>query len=175
MLSIVLRFVPFIGPIIAAAFPLALSIAVDPGWTMLLWTAALFIVLELISGNIIEPWLYGASTGLSSIAILAAAIFWTWLWGPVGLLLSTPLTVCLVVLGRHVQQFGFLNVLLGSEPVLEPSESLYQRLLAGDPDEATERAEEYLKTHSILTYLRGGRDTGALDVRARSCPWRSDR
>ena len=152
MLAIVLRFVPFIGPIIAAAFPLALSIAVDPGWTMLLWTAALFIVLELISGNIVEPWLYGASTGLSSIAILAAAVFWTWLWGPVGLLLSTPLTVCLVVLGRHVPQFGFLNVLLGSEPVLEPAESLYQRLLAGDPDEATERAEEYLKSHSILVY-----------------------
>ena len=175
MLSIVLRFVPFIGPVIAAAFPLALSVAVDPGWTMLLWTAALFIVLELISGNILEPWLYGASTGLSSIAILAAAIFWTWLWGPVGLLLSTPLTVCLVVLGRHVHQFGFLNVLLGSEPVLEPAESLYQRLLAGDPDEATERAEEYLKTHSIAGVLRGGRDTGALDVRARSCPWRPDR
>ena len=152
MLAIVLRFVPFIGPVIAAAFPLALSIAVDPGWTMLLWTAALFIVLELISGNIVEPWLYGASTGLSSIAILAAAVFWTWLWGPVGLLLSTPLTVCLVVLGRHVPQFGFLNVLLGSEPVLEPAESLYQRLLAGDPDEATERAEEYLKSHSILVY-----------------------
>ena len=152
MLSVVLRFVPFIGPIIAAAFPLALSIAVDPGWTMLLWTAALFILLELISGNIVEPWLYGASTGLSAIAILAAAIFWTWLWGPVGLLLSTPLTVCLVVLGRHAPQFGFLNVLLGSEPVLEPAESLYQRLLAGDPDEATERAEEYLRTHSILAY-----------------------
>ena len=175
MLSIVLRFVPFIGPIIAAAFPLALSIAVDPGWTMLLWTAALFIVLELISGNIVEPWLYGASTGLSSIAILAAAIFWTWLWGPVGLLLSTPLTVCLVVLGRHVPQFGFLNVLLGSEPVLEPAESLYQRLLAGDPDEATERAEEYLKSHSILVYYRGGRHSGAFDVRARSRPRRSDR
>ena len=152
MLSVVLRFVPFIGPVVAAAFPIALSIAVDPGWTMLLWTAALFIVLELISGNIVEPWLYGASTGLSSIAILAAAVFWTWLWGPVGLLLSTPLTVCLVVLGRHVPQFGFLNVLLGSEPVLEPAESLYQRLLAGDPDEATERAEEYLKSHSILEY-----------------------
>ena len=155
MLSVVLRFVPFIGPIIASAFPLALSIAVDPGWTMLLWTAALFIFLELISGNIVEPWLYGASTGLSSIAILAAAIFWTWLWGPVGLLLSTPLTVCLVVLGRHVPQFGFLNVLLGSEPVLEPAESLYQRLLAGDPDEATERAEEYVKSHSILQYYEG--------------------
>lgn len=154
MLSVVLRFIPFIGPVIAAAFPLALSIAVDPGWTMLLWTAALFTVLELVSGNIVEPWLYGASTGLSSIAILAAAIFWTWLWGPVGLLLSTPLTVCLVVLGRHVKQFGFLNVLLGSEPVLEPAESLYQRLLAGDPDEATERAEEYLKSHSTLVFFQ---------------------
>lgn len=154
LISIVLRFVPFIGPLIAAAFPLALSIAVDPGWTMLLWTAALFIVLELISSNIVEPWLYGASTGMSSIAILAAAIFWTWLWGPVGLLLSTPLTVCLVVLGRHVPQFGFLNVLLGSEPVLLPAESLYQRLFAGDPDEATERAEEYLKTHSLLAYYK---------------------
>ena len=154
MLSIVLRFVPFIGPIIAAAFPLALSIAVDPGWTMLFLTGALFIAVELISGNILEPWLYGSSTGLSSIAILAAAIFWTWLWGPVGLLLSTPLTVCLVVVGRHVPQFGFLNVLLGSEPVLAPAESLYQRLFAGDPDEATERAEEYLRSHSLLEYYQ---------------------
>ena len=101
MLSVVLRFVPFIGPIIAAAFPLALSIAVNPGWTMLPDRSALFIVLEMISGNVVEPWLYGASPGLSSIAILAAAVFWTWLWGPVGLLLSTPLTVCLVVLGGH--------------------------------------------------------------------------
>ncbi len=154
MLSIVLRFVPFIGPIIAAAFPLVLSIAVDPGWTMLLWTGALFLSLELVIGNIVEPWVYGASTGLSSIAVLAAAIFWTWLWGPVGLLLSTPLTVCLVVLGRHVPQFGFLDVLLGSEPALEPAESLYQRLLAGDPDEATERAEEYLRLHPLLAYYQ---------------------
>ena len=119
---------------------------------MLFWTGALFLFLELIIGNIVEPWAYGASTGLSSIAVLAAAIFWTWLWGPVGLLLSTPLTVCFVVLGRHVPQFGFLNVLLGSEPALEPAESLYQRLLAGDPDEATERAEEFLKSHPLLVY-----------------------
>lgn len=152
MVSIVLRFVPFIGPIVAAAFPILLSIAVDPGWTMLLWTAALFILLEVISGNIVEPWLYGASTGLSSITILVAAIFWTWLWGPVGLLLSTPLTVCLVVLGRHIPQFAFLDVLLGSEPVLAPAEGLYQRLFAGDPDEATERAEDFLQTNPILTY-----------------------
>lgn len=152
MLAMVLRFVPYVGPIIAAIFPLALSIAVDPGWTMLLWTGALFIVLELLSNNIVEPWLYGSSTGLSPVAIIAAAIFWTWLWGPVGLLLSTPLTVCLVVLGRHVPQFSFLDVLLGSEPVLTPQESLYQRLLAGDPEEATERAEEFLEDDTLLSY-----------------------
>ena len=112
MLATVLRFVPYIGPIIAAFFPLALAIAVDPGWTTFLWTGALFIVIELISNNVIEPWLYGSSTGLSPVAIIAAAIFWTWLWGPIGLLLSTPLTVCLVVLGRHVPQLAFLDVLL---------------------------------------------------------------
>ncbi len=152
MLAMILRFVPYVGPVIASFFPLALAVAVDPGWTMFLWTAALFVVLELISNNVVEPWLYGASTGLSPVAIIAAAIFWTWLWGPVGLLLSTPLTVCLVVLGRHVPRFGFLDVLLGSEPVLTPQESLYQRLLAGDPDEATERAEEFLEERPLLEF-----------------------
>jgi predicted PurR-regulated permease PerM len=144
-----MRFVPYIGPIVAAFFPLALSIAVDPGWTTLLLTGALFIAVELVSNNLVEPWLYGASTGLSPLAIIAAAVFWTWLWGPVGLLLSTPLTVCLVVLGRHVPQFAFLDVLLGNEPALSPPELLYRRLLAGDPTEATERAEEYLREHSL--------------------------
>ena len=152
MLAIVLRFIPYIGPFIAMLFPLALSIAVDPGWSMLLWTAALFLTIELISNNIVEPWLYGASTGLSSVAIIVAAIFWTWLWGPIGLLLSTPLTVCLVVLGEHVPQFSFLHVLLGSEPVLTPQEQIYQRLLAGDPYEATEKAEDYLETHSLRVF-----------------------
>ena len=149
MLAIVFRFVPYIGPILAATFPIALSIAVDPGWTMLLWTVALFVSLELVSNNFLEPWLYGAKTGLSPLAIIVAAIFWTWLWGPVGLLLSTPLTVCLVVLGRHVPQLAFLEVLLGTEPVLSPAESLHQRLLALNPDEATENAEEYLEDHSL--------------------------
>ena len=144
-----MRFVPYIGPIVAAFFPLALSIAVDPGWTTLLLTAGLFIAVELIINNLIEPWLYGASTGLSPLAIIAAAVFWTWLWGPIGLLLSTPLTVCLVVLGRHVPQFAFLDVLLGNEPALSPPELLYRRLLAGDPNEATERAEEYLREHTL--------------------------
>ncbi len=144
-----MRFVPYIGPIVAAFFPLALAIAVDPGWTTLFLTAALFVVVELIINNLIEPWLYGASTGLSPLAIIAAAVFWTWLWGPIGLLLSTPLTVCLIVLGRHVPQFAFLDVLLGNEPALSPPELLYRRLLAGDPNEATERAEEYLRTHTL--------------------------
>jgi predicted PurR-regulated permease PerM len=149
MIAIVLRFVPYIGPVIAAFFPLALAVAVDPGWQTLLWTGALFIIIELISNNAVEPWLYGSSTGLSPVAIIAAAIFWTWLWGPIGLLLSTPLTVCLVVLGRHVPQLAFLDVLFGNEPVLTPAESLYQRLLVGDHDEATERAEEYLREHPL--------------------------
>ena len=152
MLSIVLRFVPYIGPIIAAAFPVALSIAVDPGWTMLLWTGGALprsgaghrqrrraLALRRQYRPVVDRRPRGGD--LLDLAL-----------GTGGLLLSTPLTVCLVVLGRHVPQFGFLNVLLGSEPVLEPAESLYQRLLAGDPDEATERAEEYLKTHSLLGY-----------------------
>ncbi|MDR6631574.1 putative PurR-regulated permease PerM [Phyllobacterium sp. 1468] len=152
MMAIVLRFVPYIGPIIAAAFPLILSLAVDPGWMVLVWTAALFIVLELVSSNIMEPLLYGSKTGLSPVAILMAAIVWTWIWGPIGLILSTPLTVCLVVLGRHVPKFEFLDVLLGNEPVLLPPQQLYQRLLSGDPDEATEKAEEYLQSATIMDY-----------------------
>jgi predicted PurR-regulated permease PerM len=152
LMALVLRFVPYIGPVIASIFPLALALAVDPGWTMVVWTAALFIVLELISNNVVEPWLYGSRTGLSPLAIIVSAIFWTWLWGPLGLLLSTPLTVCLVVLGRHVPQFEFLDVLFGNEPVLEPHEQLYQRLLAGDPDEATDRAEKFLDENSMVSF-----------------------
>ena len=147
-----MRFVPYIGPIVAAFFPLALAIAVDPGWTTLALTGALFVVVELLSNNFIEPWLYGASTGLSPIAVIAAAVFWTWLWGPIGLLLSTPLTVCLVVLGRHVPQLTFLDVLLGNEPMLTQPELLYRRLLVGDPNEATERAEEFLRKHALVTF-----------------------
>lgn len=152
LMALILRFIPYIGPIIAAIFPLVLTLAVDPGWTMVLWTAALFVVLELVSNNVVEPWLYGSRTGLSPLAIIVAAIFWTWLWGPMGLLLSTPLTVCLVVLGRHVPQFEFLDVLLGNEPVLEPHQQLYQRLLAGDPEEATDRAEAYLDENTLLSF-----------------------
>lgn len=152
MLAIVLRFVPYIGPVIAASLPLFLAFAAAPGWSLLVWTAGLFIVLELVSNNVIEPWLYGSRTGLSPLAIIVAAIFWAWLWGPVGLVLSTPLTVCLVVLGRHVPQFEFLEILLGNEPVLNPKERLYQRLLAGDPDEATDNAEEMLEEKYLIEF-----------------------
>jgi len=127
---------------------------VAPGWSLVLWTAGLFLVIELISNNVVEPWLYGSRTGLSPLAIIVAAIFWTWLWGPLGLVLSTPLTVCLVVLGRHVPQFEFLDVLLGNEPVLEPEARLYQRLLAGDPQEATDHAEEFLEDEYLVDFYR---------------------
>lgn len=152
LLAIVLRFVPYIGPVIAMVLPLFLAFAVAPGWALVLWVAGLFIVVELISNNVIEPWLYGSRTGLSPLAIIVAAIFWTWLWGPVGLVLSTPLTVCLVVLGKHVPQFAFLEVLFGNEPVLDPKERLYQRLLAGDPDEATDQAEERLEAGTLAGF-----------------------
>jgi len=152
LLSLVLRFVPYIGPAIGMILPLFLAVAVTPGWTIVLWTAALFLVMELFINNVMEPWLYGSRTGLSPLAIIVAAIFWTWLWGPVGLVLSTPLTVCLVVLGRHVPQFEFLDVLLGNEPVLEPDARLYQRLLAGDPDEAADNAETILEDKYLVEY-----------------------
>jgi predicted PurR-regulated permease PerM/GAF domain-containing protein len=148
LLAAMLRFVPYLGPFLAALFPIALAVAVDPGWTMLFWVVGLFLVAELVSNNVIEPWLYGSSTGLSSLAIIMAAIFWTSLWGPVGLFLATPLTVCLVVIGRYVPQLEFLGVLLGSDPVLAPEERLYQRLLAGNLEEAVEMAEDYVDEHS---------------------------
>jgi predicted PurR-regulated permease PerM len=144
-----LRFLPYLGIVIAACFPIALALAVDPGWMMLIWVILLFVGTELVVANLLEPWVYAASTGLSSVALIAAATFWTWLWGPIGLLLSTPLTVCLVVLGRHVPQLEFLDVMLGNEPVLAPDETFYQRLLANDPEEAIEQAEEFLKERSL--------------------------
>jgi predicted PurR-regulated permease PerM/GAF domain-containing protein len=152
LLAAVLRFVPYLGPFLAALFPIALAFAVDPGWSMLLWVIGLFLLAELVSNNVIEPWLYGSSTGLSSLAIIMAAIFWTTLWGPVGLFLATPLTVCLVVIGRYVPQLEFLGVLLGSDPVLAPEERLYQRLLAGNLEEAVEMAEDYVDENSSRAF-----------------------
>jgi predicted PurR-regulated permease PerM/GAF domain-containing protein len=148
-LAIVLRFIPYLGPVLSAAFPVLLALAIDPGWTTVLLTLGLILVLELISNNFIEPWLYGASTSMSAVAIILAAIFWTSLWGPIGLLLATPLTVCLAVSGRYFPQLRFLDVLLGSAPALSLPERLYQRLLAGDVDEAERIAEAYLDDHSL--------------------------
>jgi predicted PurR-regulated permease PerM len=152
ILAAVLRFVPYIGAVIAAAFPLILAVAVDPGWSMLLWTLALFLVVEPIVGHVIEPMVYGHSTGLSPVAVVASATFWTVLWGPIGLVLATPLTVCLVVLGRHVERLEFLDVMFGDRPALSPPEIFYQRMLAGDPTEASEKAEEFLKERSLASY-----------------------
>ena len=152
ILAAVLRFVPYIGAIIAAAFPLALAAAVDPGWSMLLWTVALFVVVEPVVGHVIEPTVYGRSTGLSPVAVVVSATFWTALWGPIGLVLATPLTVCLVVLGRHVDRLEFLDVMFGDQPALSPPEIFYQRMLAGDPAEAAEKAEEFLKERSLSSY-----------------------
>lgn len=155
LLATVLRFIPFLGPVIASAFPILLSFAVDTGWTLPLLCIALFVAVELFSNNVVEPWLYGTATGLSSLAIIVAAVVWTTLWGPVGLLLATPLTVCLVVLGRHVPQLHFLEVMLGDRPVLPDEAKVYQRLLARDPTEATELADERLGSCSPVELADG--------------------
>lgn len=144
----IMRFVPYVGPLISAVFPLLLAFAVDSGWTMVLWTVALIVTLELISNNIVEPLLYGSSTGLSAISLIASAMFWTTIWGPMGLVLSTPLTVCLLVLGRNVPQLQFLDTLLGSTQVLDLPSRLYQRLIAHDVDEAIDIADEAIEHSS---------------------------
>jgi len=144
-----LRFVPYVGTFAAAAFPIAMAIAVFPGWRQAGIAFAVFLVLELTLSNIVEPMLYGANTGVSSLAILVATVFWATLWGPVGLILSTPLTLCLVVLGRYVPQLHFLEVVLGDEPALPLEQLFYQRLLADDQEEARSIAEVYLKDHTV--------------------------
>jgi predicted PurR-regulated permease PerM len=145
----VLRFLPYIGPPMAAAMPILLSLAVFPGWQHALATAGLFLVLELTVANIVEPLLYGAHLGLGPLAILVAAVFWTLIWGFPGLVLATPLTVCLVVMGRYVPSLSFLNVLLGDEPVLPPHAQYYQRLLATDQNEARQVLELHLKENNL--------------------------
>jgi hypothetical protein len=152
-LAAMLRFVPYVGSFIAAAVPIVLAAAVAPNWTMMLEVAALFVIVEPIVGQVIEPLLYGHQTGISPIAVVVSATFWTWLWGPVGLLLSTPLTVCLVVLGRHVERLEFLDVLLGDAPALTPAESFYQRILAADSAEVAEQAEEFIKERPLADYF----------------------
>jgi predicted PurR-regulated permease PerM len=169
LVAMILRFVPYIGAFISAIFPLILAAAVGSGWEMLLLTAALFLVLELLASQVLEPVIFGRSSGLSPVAIIVSASFWTWLWGPVGLVLATPLTIGLVVVGRHVDRLQFLDIMLGDQPALSPSQLLYQRLLAGDPIEAAEQAREFLKTASLEAYydsiLSGALGLAAADSR----------
>ena len=150
-----LRFVPYIGSFLAAVAPAALGAAVDPGWTMAMEVIALFVVVEPLTGYVVEPLLYGHSTGLSPASVIVSAIFWSWLWGPIGLIMSTPLTLCLVVMGRHVKSLEFFDVLLGDRPALTPVESFYQRILANNPDEALAQAELLLTDRSLTDYYDG--------------------
>lgn len=152
ILAALLRFVPYVGAILGAVLPIALAAAVDPGWSMVLWTAALFLALEPLVGHVVEPLAYGHSTGMSPVSVVVAAIFWSWIWGPIGLIIATPVTLCLVVIGRHVERLEFLDVLLGDRPALTPVENFYQRALAGDPDEALEQAEALLRERSLSSY-----------------------
>jgi predicted PurR-regulated permease PerM len=153
LLGMLLRFIPYAGVWIAAAMPALLAFAIGDDWSMAAWTIGTFITLELVLVNAIEPWLYGRSAGLAPIAVIASALFWTWLWGPIGLLLATPLTVCVTVIGRYVPELGFLNTLLGVEAVLEPDERFYQRLVALDLDEASEMAEKHAAAHGLVATL----------------------
>jgi len=150
LLTALLRFIPYAGVWIAVSMPLALAFAISDGWSLVAWVAGVFVALELVLVNIAEPLMYGRSAGLSPIAIILAALFWTLLWGPVGLLLATPLTVCVAVMGRYVPDMGYLNVILGVEPVLTPQARFYQRLLAMDEDEAEDLAEACANEKGLL-------------------------
>lgn len=148
----VLRFVPYVGVWLAAILASLLAAAVDPGWTMLALTIGLFAAVEIIVSQLIEPHLYGHTTGLSPLAVVVAAIFWSWLWGAAGLILSTPLTLCLVVAGRHVKALSLLEILLGDRPALSLPERFYQRMLSGDSQEVITSARDFLKRKSFAKY-----------------------
>jgi predicted PurR-regulated permease PerM len=174
LLGTLLRFIPYVGVWIAVAGPVLLAFAIFDGWTEVMWVLSTFLVLELVLVNAVEPWLYGRSAGLSAIAVIAAALFWTWLWGPVGLLLAVPLTVCIAVMGRYIPEMGWLTMLLGVEPVLTPEARLYQRLIALDDEEAMTLAHEYAREHGAgalydavlvpaLALAERDRHAGALD------------
>ena len=174
LLGTLLRFIPYAGVWLAVAAPALLAFAIFDGWSEVIWVLGTFLVLELILVNAIEPWLYGRSAGLSAIAVIAAALFWTWLWGPVGLLLAVPLTVCIAVMGRYIPEMGWLNMLLGVEPVLTPQARLYQRLIALDDEEAMALAHEHARDHGVaalydsvivpaLSLAEVDRHAGALD------------
>lgn len=148
-----LRFIPYLGGMVSAALATAMAAAVDPGWTMAAWTLGLFVLVETATGQFLEPLLYGHRTGLSPVSVVVAAVFWTWLWGPVGLILSTPLSLCLLVLGSHVPRLGFIEVLLGDRPPLTAVESFYQRVLAGDADDVLQQAQLLIAETSLTAYF----------------------
>jgi len=150
LLGAVLRFLPYVGAWIAAALPLALSMAIFPTWTQPLLTVVLFVVVELTVANFIEPWLYGGATEISPLAVIVSALFWTWLWGGVGLVLATPLTVCLAVAGKYLPDLAFLDLLIGDKPSIVPGDRLYQRLLAQNADEASDIVEQCTREENAL-------------------------
>jgi predicted PurR-regulated permease PerM len=147
LLAILLRFIPYVGPWIAAAFPVLVTLAVDPGWTKVAMVLGLFVVMELLINNVVEVLLYGASTGISGVALLVAAVFWTWLWGIGGLVLSTPLTVCLLVLGKHVPALRSLDLILAREPALPPPAQFYQRMLSMESEDMLDLAAKFTAEH----------------------------
>jgi len=149
LLAGVMRFIPYVGPWVGALLPILLSFAISTSWFTPLMTIALFIVLEVIISNFVEPWVYGANTGVSPVALIISAVFWTWLWGPVGLVLSTPMTVCLAVIGRNVPRLEFLGILLSEDQPLAPHEEFYHRLLSFSMDSAEEFATKYVDTESL--------------------------
>lgn len=150
-LAAVLRFIPYVGAWISACLPILVALAVSDGWTPVILTVSLFVALELITNNVMEPWLYGASTGVSPLALILAAVFWGWLWGGLGLILATPLTVCLVVIGRHIPRLSFLSILLSDEEPLLPHQECYHRLLRSDLTEASALVERYVKNHPLTS------------------------
>jgi len=152
VLTMLLRFVPYVGVVIAAGSAALMAAAVDPGWGLMFETLGLFAVIEVTAAQVVEPQLYGHSTGLSPLSVVVAAIFWSWIWGPIGLLVSTPLTLCLVVAGRHIKGLAFLDVLLGDTPALSMSERFYQRAMVGDHEEIVAAAHAYLKRKSFARY-----------------------
>ena len=153
LIATILRFIPFIGPWIGAIFPVTLAFAIDPGWSMLLWTLGLFLAMELISNNVIEVLLYGKGTGISTLALLVGAVFWFWLWGLAGLVLATPLTVCLLVIGKYVPSLRFLSMVLGSESTVDPPTRFYQRMLAEDTDHVVNLASEQVEKSSLAAFF----------------------
>jgi predicted PurR-regulated permease PerM/methylmalonyl-CoA mutase cobalamin-binding subunit len=155
VLAFALRFLPYLGPWIAAAMPILISIATSSGWTQPLIVFGLYVVAELIVYNVVEPFVYGSVIGVSTVGILVSALFWTWLWGPIGLLLAMPMTVCLLVAARYVPQLRFIAVLLGDESTSSPSEHVYQRLLAFDYHEPLKQAQKHLKESSLISYYDG--------------------